>query len=1014
MQPDQLKQLEDLFHTALERAPEERAAFLDEGCAGNDSLRRMVESLLAHHDQAGSFIESPAVSVAAAIFEEPVESQVGRSIGHYEVLELLGAGGMGEVYLAQDTSLGRKVALKLLPAAYTSDATRLRRFEQEARTASALNHPNIVTIYEIGYDDSAHFIATEYLDGATLRAHLKTTQVNAGEALDIAVQVVSALVAAHAKGIVHRDIKPENIMVLKESYSLHRENYVKVLDFGIVKLTESNTAGTEAPTRPLINTNQGMVLGTASYMSPEQARGTVVDARTDIWSLGVVLYEMLAGRIPFDGETAEDMRAAILKDKLPPLSAEIPERLKWIVEKALRKDREDRYQTAREFFSDLKELQQQESISEALREHSISEAATDGSVAVSERYTTAAKSTGATNKIAQPPTSSAEYIVGEFRRHKRGLISIAAIVLVAGIVVVYGAVILVRRSQFFKSTTTESSRSMRMVKLTDSGNVTAAAISPDGNYVVYAWANEGRQSLWLRQINPPSEREIVSPLSGFIRGPTFSNDGNVIYYTMSDMETIFDAAALYQVPLLGGTPRRVLANVSSPISFSPDGRRFAFVKQNLGGSFTSSLNIANADGTDVQMLASLGGNKFFEESGPAWSPDGKVIACGAAIDPKGIHNTVVAVSVDDRTQKAITSFEGWTGLVERVAWIRDSSGLIVIAAQDVTTGNQIWHLSYPDGEVRRITNDLNNYSIDSLTLTRDSMTLAAVQRDRTSNLWVVTMNDDASHARQITQGKWGGGSGVAWTPDGKIVSPRRSAETSDLWIMDQDGKNLRQLTGGGPSSGFKAYPAFSRDGRYLAFNSDRVNISHIWRTDADGNNPKQLTDGDFEDYSPVFTPDGQWILFASWRSVKLATWKVSINGGEPLQLARETSPWPAVSADGKLFASGYHDDDPNTPWKLAIYPIEGGAPIKLFEIAATVKFQTGLSWMPDGRSLIYVDTRNGVSNLWSQRVDGGKPKQITNFTSDLIFRFALSTDGRQLVLARGAETRDVVLIKDFK
>jgi serine/threonine protein kinase/sugar lactone lactonase YvrE len=1008
MNPERLQQIEKLFHAALERERAERAAFLVAECGDDDSLRRAVESLLAHHEQAKSFIESPATVAAAAIFEdEKGGSLTGQSVGRYEVLELLGAGGMGEVYLAQDTSLGRKVALKLLPALYTQDADRLRRFEQEARTASALNHPNIITIYEIGHADANHFIATEYIEGATLRSHLATTRIKAVDALDIAVQVASALAAAHAKGVVHRDIKPENIMVLKEDYSLRRENYVKVLDFGIAKLMEAGSLDGEAATMPLINTNQGVVLGTVSYMSPEQARATVVDARTDIWSLGVVLYEMLAGKIPFLGETAEDARAAILRDRLPPLQSEVPERLKWIVEKALRKDREDRYQTAREFLSDLRELQKQEFASESLREHSVAPQASDDESVTSGQSAIAPTGTGSTREIAAPPTSSAEYIVGEIRRHKRGVVIAVAVLLLTTVGIAYGLIELWRRSQ---SRPVTSSRSMKITRLTDSGNATAAAISPDGNYVVYALENEGKQSLWLRQVAPTSEKEIVSSAPVYIRGLTFSKDGNLIYYTAGDRDSVFGNGVLYQVPALGGTPRKVLARVSSPIAFSPDGSRIAFVRDNEGSGGEEALMIANVNGTEERILAQHKGLAFFNDSGPAWSPDGKIIACGVWFDP--IYNSVVEVSVEDGTEKPMTSYKGWMGPVDRVTWLRDGSGLLVVAAQDVITGSQIWHLAYPSGEVRRITNDLNGYGSDSLTLTSDSATIAVVQQDAMANFWLMMMNEDTGRARQITHGKFSdGGGGLAWTPDGKIVFPRRTGDMHDLWIMDQGGANQRQLTTDAP---WEVFPMFSPDGRYLVFNSNRDKISHIWRIDADATNPKQLTTGNAEEYSPVFTPDGKWVLFSSWRSGKLATWKVSIDGGEPVQLAQQDSPWPAVSPDGKLFACGYHDSDPNSPWRLAIYPIAGGQPVKLFEITSTTKFGTGLSWTPDGKALIYVDTRDGVSNIWSQPIDGGPPKQVTNFKSDLIFRFALSPDGRQLVMKRGTQTRDVVLIRDFR
>ena len=357
--PDQhWENLKQIFHGAVALAPAERHTYLDHACDGNASLRHAVESLIKSHEETNNFVDVPAYQAAAEMLVNSLDLKPGKNIAHYRIERLLGEGGMGTVYLAEDTKLHRKVSMKFLSTRFIQDPERLRRFEQEARAASALNHPNIIHIYEIGHSDSTHFIAAEYLDGATLRTYLATTPMQSSEVVDIAGQVAGALAAAHAKGVVHRDIKPENIMVLKENYSLHRENYVKVLDFGIAKLTET-ASDAEAPTKPLIETNQGVVLGTVSYMSPEQARGLPVDARTDIWSLGVVLYEMLTNHLPFIGETAEDVRAAILKDKPSPLPAEIPERLKWIVAKALRKEREDRYQTAREIFSDLRELQQE-------------------------------------------------------------------------------------------------------------------------------------------------------------------------------------------------------------------------------------------------------------------------------------------------------------------------------------------------------------------------------------------------------------------------------------------------------------------------------------------------------------------------------------------------------------------------------------------------------------------------------------------------------------------------------
>ncbi len=357
MKLERWQQIDELFQAALEREPAERAAYLDEACGGDQALRKEVESLLKSDEQAERFIETPAFKEASHFLaDHQPESMVGRAMGPYEIVALLGAGGMGEVYLAQDARLNRRVALKLLPACFTRDDERSRRFEQEARAASALNHPNIVTIYEIGQSDGTQFITTEFIDGVTLRSRITAGRIELSEALDIALQVASALAAAHQAGVVHRDIKPENVM-------LRRDGYVKVLDFGLAKHTVPRGIPTDtgSPTAPEVKTSAGVVMGTTNYMSPEQARGLVVDQRTDIFSLGVVIYEMITGRLPFEGETNSDVIASILHHEPPPLarySREAPEALERIVTKALRKSREERYQTGKELVSDLRSLKQ--------------------------------------------------------------------------------------------------------------------------------------------------------------------------------------------------------------------------------------------------------------------------------------------------------------------------------------------------------------------------------------------------------------------------------------------------------------------------------------------------------------------------------------------------------------------------------------------------------------------------------------------------------------------------------
>ena len=355
MTPERYRQIGELYHAALEVDADERATFLARACASDAELRREVESLVSSHEQAADFIAAPALEVAAEMLaESEADALTGQTIARYRVLSLVGAGAMGRVYSAEDEELGRRVALKLLPGCFTNDKNQVRRFRREARAASALNHPNIVTIHEIGQTDSGHFIATEFIDGETLREHMTSTRMTISEVLDVAAQVASALQAAHEGGIVHRDVKPENIM-------LRRDGIAKVLDFGLAKLALPQV-GAEALAQSLVKTNPGIIMGTVSYMSPEQARGQEVDARTDIWSLCVVLYEMIAGRAPYEGQTTSDVIVSILEREPPPLvnySPEAPTGLERIVRRCLEKDRGRRYQSAKDLLKDLKNLQRE-------------------------------------------------------------------------------------------------------------------------------------------------------------------------------------------------------------------------------------------------------------------------------------------------------------------------------------------------------------------------------------------------------------------------------------------------------------------------------------------------------------------------------------------------------------------------------------------------------------------------------------------------------------------------------
>ena len=986
MKPEHWQQIDKLFHSALERAPKERAAFLDQACAGDQQLRREVDALIAAHEQAGSFIEELALevearSVAGEQSDSGAESMVGKTVGHYRLIAALGSGGMGEVYLAQDTLLGRKVALKLLPAHFTEDAERLRRFEQEARATSALNHPNIVTIHEIGHEGSFHFIAQEFVEGVTLSAHLANERLAFNEALEVAMQVASALAAAHAKGIVHRDIKPENIMVQKASH-LGRQNHVKVLDFGIAKLANLPAAAmkAEATTRLFVKTEEGRTIGTAAYMSPEQARGESVDARTDIWSLGVVIYETLTGKQPFTGDTSQDVIASILRDDLPPLPLESPEGLKWILKKALRKDRDDRYQTARELFSDLHDLHGQ------LQETQSSAGRSVLPIHSQIREATTQEPAATTKEVPTHTTSSAEYIIGEIKRLGRGATIVLAVLAVGG--VTFGLYKLIRwtQSQTSQTKSTFSFQTMKIARLTSTGKATAAAISPDGKYVVHVVDDGNQQSLWIRQVSISSNVQISPPSDVSYLGLTFSPSGNYLYYIMWDKKNPY---ALYQMPVLGGTAKKLVSDIDSIVTFSPDGKQFAFVRGNPSQGEVSVI-LANADGTAERPLATrrMVPGPF---SGPAWSPDGKVIAWPATYsDASGIYTTLVEVQLADGSQRTINSQRWWR--LGDLAWLRDGSGLIFTARETFASPTQIWYVSYGEGQLRKITNDLNDYV--SLSLTAESDVLVTVESERVSNIWIAR-NDDLRRASQITYSRLDGVEGISFTPDGRIVYTSGPSGKLDLWIMESNGTGQKQLTA---DAGNTRVPSVSPDGRYVVFMSDRTGTSHIWRIDIDGSNARQLTNGNGE-WAPAFAPNGQWVFFLLSSG---GAGKVPIDGGDTIRVIDKASGGVGISPDGKWIASGL------TATKSAIYPVEGGEPHKILDIPSFYA-----SWTPDGRALAYLDKKNG-STISTQTIDGGTTKQLMDFKPDRIFYFAWSRDGKQLALARGATNNDVILISNFK
>jgi serine/threonine protein kinase/Tol biopolymer transport system component len=934
----------------------------------------------------------------------------GTSLGRYEIRSHLGAGGMGEVYLAKDTTLDRVVALKILPPEIASDQQRMQRFVQEAKSASSLNHPNILTIFEIGEADGSHFIATEFIDGVTLRQHMTGRRLKLAEALDIAAQIAAALAAAHAVGIIHRDVKPENIM-------LRQDGYAKLLDFGLAKPTErqASLVDTEAQTQMLVNTSPGLVMGTVSYMSPEQARGYHLDARTDIWSLGCVLYEMVAGRVPFGGETTSDVIVAVLDREPPPLPGgpyETPLELQRIVRKALRKNREERYQTVKDLLVDLKALKQEVDF-EAKLEISVppesrSLAAFNTISAQNSLETDRERATHTSHvPMARSTLSSGQPAAVGVRPNEK-FKQWTVLALVAAFAAIITGLVYMYLHQRGRQTQGSALQPMKVTRLTATGKSIRAAISPDGKYVAYISNDAGKQSLWVRQVATSRNLEIVPPDQVNYFGVTVTPDSNYIYYILGKQND--PVRELYQIPVLGGTPKKILRDVDTPVTFSPDGKQLAFIRgEPEQGEW--ALMVVNADGTGERRLASRRMPLFYGI--PAWSPDGKSIAVSAGNNAAGKEMTVVAVNVEDGTERPLTS-EKWLG-VSHLSWLGDGSGLVMNAVDEARL-SQLWHLPYPEGESRRMTNDLNSYMGASLaTGTGD---LVTVRHDQSSNIWVTpgaapstralrggAMAIDTAQAKPITSGaaKYYGGT---WTPDGKIVYVSDASGNRDLWIMNQDGSNQKQLTS---DAGSHSGPTVSPDGRYIVFVSDRKDARHnLWRVNIDGGNATQLTTGSF-DLNPTFSPDGKWVIFASTREKHPNLWRVSIDGGEPVKLTDKHSILPVVSPDSKWIACYYWDEKPDSQLGIALIPFEGGQPVKTFTLPSAV-----VRWNTDGSALTYADSRSGVSNIWSQPIDGGNPVQLTDFKSDLIFSFDWSRDGRQLACARGISVSDVVLFSGLK
>jgi Tol biopolymer transport system component/predicted Ser/Thr protein kinase len=985
MADEKWQKVREIFDSALRQEPDERRRFINEVCGDDKTLLAEVKSLLSSFDSAESFMETPAVAKVAAVIEaETKHLERGETLGHYEIIEQIGEGGMGEVYLAKDTHLERKIALKILPESVAQDGERMQRFVREAKSASALNHPNIITIYEIGETDNTHFIATEYIEGETLRKRLKGSPLNLKSALEIASQVAGALDAAHRAGIVHRDVKPENVMV-------RPDGLVKLLDFGIAKLAEKETnIDSEAAIGIRAQTSPGMIIGTAAYMSPEQARGSQVDTRTDIFSFGVMLYEMLAGRPPFVGENAIETIGSILNKEPVPLSRQMPDvphEIERIINKALRKDREERYQTAKDLLIDLKDVKQDLEFQDKLeRSTSMDASREEVSVRSGEQATFAStdESTRQTEEVKSASgTSSVSQLIGKLERKHAGVLLALAALVIAGIAFGLYKFINQNRSATSSQTKPVSTETAAVLKTTQitswSGLDIFPAISPDGNSIAYSSDHQGSFEIYVKSFTPGAREVQLTSDGGQNFEAAWSPDGKMIAY-YSKMRR-----GIWVVPAQGGNAKQLTEFGSYP-AWSPDGAFIAFQSGGIsddigamgsGALWNTTLWTIPSQGGEAKQITQVG-NPPGGHGNPSWSPDGRHITF-TTYDPAKTEAWSVSVGGDDlkRIAGGIDSIYSPDGkYIYFVSFGRNSLdfGLskIQISATDEPLGEPVQIATTGTARPKRL-----SISADGKKISYGALTLH-------SNLWMIPLsartNEATGPAVALTRDTSHRNSHPAVSSDGRKIAYHvlRVGSKPDIWMMDADGKNQRQLTTD-LEEDFR--PSWFPDGEQVAFVSNRQGKDQIWAINIKTGRERLLFNPDQDITFPRISPDGKQIVFNSKKGGTTNLWLAQIDSGEVKQLTfdKEAIGFPCWSPDGKFLAFEIKRGD-NA--HIGIMPSAGGEILQL-------TFEHGQSWphsfSPDGEKIAFAGFRDGLWNTYWVSRDGKTQKRVTNHTKPNAF-----------------------------
>jgi serine/threonine protein kinase len=922
MSQERYHQIEALAEAALKLEGSQRQDFLQRACGSDQDLLQRVNALVEGYEASNDFLERPALETWArdAATESAVQSLAGRDLGRFLVLKKLGAGGIGEVWLAKDKELSRDVALKFLSPELAGGSDQARRFQQEARAASALNHPNLVTIFDIGEFEGRQFIAQEYVPGKTVREVLSSDSLSAEAVVDIATQIAAGLRAAHAAGVVHRDVKPENIMV-------RPDGVVKILDFGIARFRQDRAGINQKSATEL--TRPGLILGTARYMSPEQARGLPLDGRSDIFSFGVVLYEIFSGSAPFTGATPSDVLAAILNYEPPPLSRKarhVPAEFERIVQRCLAKDPAARYAAA------------------ALHEDCKSVAA----------------------KLRRTSLPLATWIY-------------AAIAVLTVAAMAIGLILNTQRKS------APQFGSMKIMRLPTRGEVSDVTIARDGKELACIIDEGDKHSIWIREVSGSNERVAVASDDGELSGIMFSPDDSYLYYRSRGSDGIGN---LFRVPAKGGPVERVISDVSGAAALSSDGKRVAFIRLKPS-TWEASLVVSNSDGSSEFAVETVRRPQFLDERAVAWRPDGQAIAyfAGESAPEPDVAFHLVEVNLRHPGQRLITP-QLWKPL--GLAWAAKGDVLIVTAA---TPGDlqQLWTVRYGTGEVTRLTNDLSNYG--RVSITDDGDSIVAVQSVSFVSIWAATSSDNSRFTRIATSIPsprtavgWTHGGGVIyndpadgfrdiWSMDADGANPKRLTSSAfnkdelvvtrdgryivyqqdpNIWRVKRDGTEPTQLTHGR----LDVHPDISPDGKNVVYASFADWVPGIggeptlWRVSIDGGEATQISQQPAS--IPSVSPDGKQIACIHFpgkdpriSSALLAVTSVDGRGRFTLfqrsPAAGTTLSW---SPDGQALDFVLNTDGVGNLWRQ---PLAGGSPVQVthFDRDDLIHF----AWSPEGRLL---------------------------------------------------------------